>query len=171
MKVKQLPTQVITRTALLLALTLAIQAFRLQPVMTGPLVNFMLILSTLLVGKAGGIFIGSVTPWIALATGILPTPLAPAVPFIMLGNALLCLVTGMAIKGSTYLRVTTIVIGSILKFFVIAGAATYVLSLPATLTQVLTFPQLTNAIIGGLLAISTWQAIYKVMTAEQSYFR
>ncbi len=64
--------KLLTRTALLMALTIALQGIRMPPVFTGPLVNFMLILSTAMVGIRGGTFIGFFTPLIALTLGIIP---------------------------------------------------------------------------------------------------
>lgn len=66
--------RLLARVALLLGITLAIQGLRLPTPVTGPLVNLMLILSTALVGAAGGVVIGLLTPWAALFLGILPRP-------------------------------------------------------------------------------------------------
>ncbi|EEG77280.1 hypothetical protein [Dethiobacter alkaliphilus] len=164
MKNSKLTTQILTRTAMLLALTLAFQALGLPTVITGPMVNFMLVLSVILVGTGGGVFIGTITPWIALLVGILPAPLAPAVPFIMAGNAILCLTVGV-LSQSTAMRVLGVILGSLLKFAVIGGAASYVLTLPAPMAQMLTFPQLTNALLGGLLAVSMASAIQWAVSA------
>lgn len=154
----------LTRLALLLALTLAIQAFRLPAVVTGPLVNFMLILTTILVGTMGGVFVGLITPWIALLAGILAAPLAPAVPFIMAGNAVYCLISGLLMKTKTGLWLAVIP-ASMVKFFVIGGAAAYLLELPAPLTQVLLFPQLINALIGGAAAAAVGFYLVKILKA------
>ena len=77
----------LARTAILLALTLAFQMIGLPQPVTGPAVNAMLLISGTYVGALGGIIIGLLTPLIAFARGILPPPLAPMIPFIMLGNA------------------------------------------------------------------------------------
>ncbi|HHX77422.1 MAG TPA: ECF transporter S component [Firmicutes bacterium] len=165
---KKMTVNFMTRTALLLALTMVVQSLRLQPTITGPLVNFMLIFSTLLVGTAGGVFIGSITPWIALTVGILNPVLAPAVPFIMLGNAVFCLLAGLAANKNSYLQFIAIIGGAVLKFGVIAGAAAFILKLPEPVTQVLMFPQLTNALIGGLVAAKSVQVL-KERTRLQSF--
>jgi hypothetical protein len=143
----------LTRTALLLALTLTVQSLRLPTFITGPLVNMMLILTTIIVGTAGGVFVGLFTPWIALLVGILPAPLAPAVPFIMLGNASYCFLFGR-LGGSGWRKVIAVIIASLFKFFVIGGSVQYLLKLPAPMSQALLFPQLITALIGGCLAIS-----------------
>lgn len=145
--------QQLTRLALLLALTLAVQLLRLPAPVTGPLVNLMLILSTALAGPAGGAGIGLLTPWAALLLGIIPPILAPAIPFIMAGNALYCLSYGALegkIKGGSAVGV---LLGAALKFVVIAGAARWLLVLPPAASGALLLPQLFNAIIGGGAAL------------------
>ena len=142
----------ITRTAILLALTLAVQWLRLPTMFTGPLVNFMLIISTSLLGNWGGALIGLFTPWIALLVGIIPAPLAPAIPFIMLGNTVYCLIFGIGFRYMRWGGWAGLVVGALLKFSIIAGAARYLLALPSPVTEVLLFPQLVNAIIGGIPA-------------------
>lgn len=143
----------LTRIALLLALTLAVQLLRLPAPVTGPLVNLMLILSTALAGTAGGAGVGLLTPWTALLLGIIPPILAPAIPFIMAGNAIYCLSYGALegkIKGGSILGVA---LGAVLKFAVIAGAARYLLTLPPAVSGALLLPQLINAAVGGGAAL------------------
>jgi len=145
----------LTRTALFLALTLALQGFRFPPFLTGPSVNFLLALATIWVGMASGVIIGLLTPWTALLMGILPAPLTPAIPFIMVGNALFTFFIGflyryIPTRNGLIIGVT---IGSAAKFGIIAGAASYILNLPPPITGALLFPQFYNALLGGLLAV------------------
>lgn len=158
----------LARTAMLLALTLAIQGFGFPPAITGPLVNFMLILSTILAGTAGGVVIGSVTPWIALIVGILPVPLAPAVPFIMLGNAAYCLLFGLLYRAGALRRWLGVIAASLAKFIIIAGAVQLLLALPAPLVQVLMFPQLINALAGGIAALGAGIYLQRIAVAAGS---
>jgi len=72
----------VTQTAMFFALTLLVQAFGFPQMLTGPLVNAFLLLSTIFSGILSGIIIGLFTPWVALLRGILPAPLGPMVPFI-----------------------------------------------------------------------------------------
>lgn len=153
MKVRPISSaKMLTRIALLLALTLVIQTLRLPPPLTGPLVNMALILATALTGTAGGVGIGLITPWAALLLGIIPSLLAPAVPFIMAGNALYCFFFGLFKDKGRFYPVFGLAAGSLLKFMVIAGAARHLLSLPAPVAEVLLLPQLFNALIGGAIA-------------------
>ncbi len=160
--------RLLARVALLLAITLVIQALRLPTPVTGPLVNLMLILSTALVGAAGGVVIGLLTPWAALLLGILPPALAPAVPFIMAGNALYCFLFGLfnqRFKGGDLVGVGA---GSILKFALIAVPAGYLLQLPPPLVEILLAPQLINALIGGVAAILLVRPLRQALSNRKS---
>ncbi|HHW73729.1 MAG TPA: ECF transporter S component [Firmicutes bacterium] len=151
---ERISVQQLTRLALLLALTLSVQSLRLPTPVTGPLVNLMLILSTAVIGTAGGVSIGLFTPWAALLLGIIPPPLAPAIPFIMLGNGLYCFSYGSLAgkaKGGPWIGIA---LGSALKFVVIAGAARHFLTLPPPAAGALLLPQLINALLGGIAALA-----------------
>jgi len=76
----------ITRTAILLALTVIFQSFRAPQLITGTLVNGMLLISAGYVGMWSGVIIGLFTPVLAFLFGIMKFP--PMIPFIMIGNAL-----------------------------------------------------------------------------------
>lgn len=147
------PINQMTRIALLLALTLAAQSMRLPPPLTGPLVNFMLILSTALAGTAAGAAIGMVTPGAALLLGIIPPLLAPAIPFIMVGNFFYCLLFGLLHNNGKTGAVIGLALGALLKFAVIAGAARFLLRIPFPISEALAVPQLFNALLGGAAAL------------------
>ncbi|MGI6307677.1 MAG: ECF transporter S component [Dethiobacteria bacterium] len=144
----------LTRTALFLALTLALQGLRLPTIFTGPAVNFFLALATLWVGMGSGVIIGLLTPWAALLLGILPAPLAPAIPFIMIGNAVYTFLIGLLYRflPSKAGQFAGVAAGAVVKFLIIAGAATYILTLPSPITGALLLPQFYNALLGGVLA-------------------
>jgi len=144
------PVRYLARTALLLALTLAFQSLRLGQAFTGPLVNAALFTATAVVGIAGGVFIGAVTPWVALAVGILKPVLTPAVPFIMLGNASLVATTGLLWRRNRYLAVAA---ASLVKFAVLGGSVRYLLHLNPKVAAALGLPQLFTALAGGAIAI------------------
>jgi hypothetical protein len=144
------PIRYLARTALLLALTLVFQSLRLGQAFTGPLVNAVLFTATAVVGIAGGVFIGAVTPWVALAVGILKPVLAPAVPSIMLGNASLVVTTGLLWRRNCYLAVAA---ASLVKFAVLGGSVRYLLHLNPKVAAALGLPQLFTALAGGAIAI------------------
>ncbi len=140
----------ITRTAILLALTLTFQMFRLPQPFTGPAVNTMLFLSSAIVGIIGGVLIGALTPWIAFLNGILPPVLAPAIPFIMLGNAVLVIFFGTLRKINIYLATVT---AAVVKFLVLTTAVRFLINVPPKVSVMLQLPQLYTAITGGIIAL------------------
>ncbi len=140
-------TRMLTTTALLLALALAVQQFKIQW-LTGPGVNAILVLATGYLGALSGIIIGIFTPLVALIMGIMP--FAPAIPFIMLGNALLCIGYTWGKKINPLVGVVT---GAILKFILLSLAVRYIIAAPPPVAAALSFPQLVTALTGGLIAI------------------
>ncbi len=143
--------QFITRTAILLALTMIFQSFRAPQLVTGTLVNGMLLISAGYVGMWSGVIIGLFTPVLAFLFGIMKFP--PMIPFIMVGNALYVLVfSGMRNKP------VGMVLGSVVKFLWLSASVYYMLPLfgvkaPAVLVEMFTFPQLATAVMGGVLAL------------------
>ncbi len=153
----------LTRTAVLLALTVAAQSLRFGQAVTGPLVNAMLFISAFATGTLGGVIVGAVTPWIALAFGILKAPLAPAVPFIMLGNAALVLVfAGGNRLNRTWGRYLGVIAAAVIKFGILAGAIRFVLELNPTVAAALGVPQLFTALGGGVIALVIIAALERV---------
>lgn len=140
----------ITRTAILMALTLVIQMMGMPQYATGPLVNTMLYIASVFVGILGGVAIGLITPVIAFWRGILPAPLGPMIPFIALGNVVLVVVYGLVEKRNKYVAV---VAASIIKYLVLAGAVRFVVAVPPKIAQMMQLPQLITALAGGAIAI------------------
>lgn len=149
---------VLVKSAMLLALTLVFQiGFNMfaQPIV-GPLVNMMLIASSLLVGVVPAIIIGCLTPVIAFGLGIMP--LFPVVPFIMIGNSLMILLfhySRLKLVKKDYIAV---LIGAVGKFGFLAFSVRYLLvhfvpKVPPKLVVALSLPQLYTAIVGGLVAL------------------
>lgn len=152
--------QLITRTAVLMAITLTIQALGLPPQFSGPAFNAMLLLSTVFVGPAAGILIGILAPWVALTREILSPVLAPAVPFFIVGNvayvwafAHLCPLAG---------RYLALFAGAVAKFFVLAVAANFLLRIPNPLAASLGVPELFAALMGGAVALVIAQLLTAV---------
>lgn len=159
-------TKKLVRTALLLSLALVFQiGFRqfAQP-LVGPLINMTLILATLMVGPISAIFIGIMTPMIAFMVGILG--LAPIIPIIAIGNALL--VIGFYfisnIMKNKWGNWVGICIAALIKFGFLAMAVRVILPLfipkvpPAVITT-FSSPQLITALIGGILALIIYPMI------------
>jgi len=161
----------ITRTALLIAITVVLQAVTIQlgqPIITGSIVNLMLIISVMICGLPTGLTVGLFTP-------ILPTllgfgPLWPIVPFIAVGNMALVaawhFIGNMKISSfNNYVSyVLAMVTGALSKFLilyfgVVQIAIPYILGLttgsPAytALSFMFSYQQLITASVGGICAI------------------
>lgn len=157
----------ITRTGILLAVALVVQMGGFPQPITGPLINTVLYLSVLLVGSWSGIIIGICTPVIAFMRGILLPPLAPMIPFIVIGNGFLVLVFTLLMKKN---KILGIAIASAVKYLILSMAVGYLVNVPVKVAQMMGLPQLFTALIGGgvaLLAYQTLQAISPQLRKEE----
>ncbi|OPJ59345.1 ECF transporter S component [Clostridium oryzae] len=156
----------LARTALLLALAIIIQFLgrnlpAINQFMVGPLINAILLITTFVCGTIWGISIGILTPILAWAVGQLPSPMAPFIPFIIIGNIIFVLAFGL-LKSKSYGKYLGILIGSILKFAFLSLSARklvalFKLAIPSKVANKLIImmgiPQLITALIGGILAL------------------
>ncbi len=145
----------LTRTAILLAITLAFQMLGFPQMITGPAVNAMLLISGAYVGIIGAVIIGMLTPLIAFVRGILAPPLAPMIPFIMVGNAVLIIayVISRAKLGKGYAgSAVGLIIGAIIKFLILSSAVRFIVSVPPPVAKAMQIPQLYTALLGGVIA-------------------
>lgn len=152
-------TQIITRSAFILALAMAVQMVKLPQPVTGPVVNALLFIAASVVGPLGAVLIGLCTPVLAFAFGIMP--FAPAVFIIMLGNASLVLTYWRLAKR----RVIAFGVAAIVKFFVMWALVMYIvpvifgIKVPAKIIGALTTPQLFTALGGAALAYVILEAL------------
>lgn len=154
-------TKTITRTALMLALTIVFQVLgRYIPLgsnsnfIVGPLVNACLLITAGLVGLFGASFIAIAAPFGALLTGA-AVPL-PFTPFISLGNLVLVVLFYLIKKKSFTIGV---IAGSVVKFATLYAAIvvfTNMVKIPPAKVAALLFtfgwPQLVTALVGGIIA-------------------
>ncbi|MCX6789799.1 MAG: iron hydrogenase [Candidatus Gribaldobacteria bacterium] len=149
---------------------------------TGTIVNAVLFLATATLGWTPAIAIGALPSLVAAMAGTLPSPLIPMIPFIITGNIILV----MTLKGTEFLsprkelgsfRASSFFLGaisaSILKFlFLYATSATlfqFILpqKLAPQIAAMMSWPQLTTALLGGLLAF-IFLRIYKNKNADRN---
>lgn len=146
----------LTRTAMILALTLLFQMLRMfipmppsiSAYITGSLINFCLILAVYVIDIKGGIIISIVAPIVATLQGFnaIPTMIIP----IALGNIVYVVFAHYALKNKLWL----IIIATIIKWAIISvGMWFFVLSAkPAIMVPfVAQLPQLVSGIIAGVL--------------------
>jgi len=155
----------ITRTALLIALTVALQAVTLQmgnQIITGSVVNLMLIIAVMSCGLTTGLTVSVFTPIIPTLIGFGPVP--PVIPFIAAGNVVL--VTAWYFIGNRNIinkyvaYCIALVAGAVAKFLVlyvgiVRIAVPYILGLPEgnIMSVLFSYPQLITASIGGACAV------------------
>ncbi|ADL07046.1 ECF transporter S component [Thermosediminibacter oceani] len=145
-------TKFLTRTALLLAVTLMLQYLKMPQLITGSLVNAMLLIAAGTVGVFSGITIGLLTPLIALLVGILKFP--PMVPFIMAGNALY-----VWLYSSQKNAVIGVLLAAVAKYAWLSISVIYILKwfgvrVPPPVVQAFTLPQLFTALLGGAIGVT-----------------
>ncbi|NLG29333.1 MAG: hypothetical protein GX557_15595 [Chloroflexi bacterium] len=150
---------------------LAVLSFGWPQAITGVLINALLLLTALYVGLPQALILGLITPLGGTLRGVLPLPMAVMIPFIALGNATFVSVYS-GLRGRNGLL--ALAAGALAKFALLAGVVTLLQAAPLTLTAgntssalvippafagMMTWPQLANALAGGLLAegVRWWQ--------------
>jgi len=157
----------ITRTAVFIALLIVAQlatASLGNTLITGSLVNLILIVAVMTSGLACGSTAAVISPVLARLIGIGPSWIL--IPFIMVGNFILVLIWHLIGNRKTAPRIVSyiiaLIIGAVAKFLflyigIVKIAVPFILKLPAKKAAVISasfsFPQLITASIGGVLAI------------------
>jgi hypothetical protein len=167
----------ITRTAILLALTVLFQSLRvLMPFLPanisqyviGSLVNLCLIVAAIIVGIKGGLIIAVAAPIIAFLQGFTPSPVL-VLP-IALGNIVLVAAAAILYEKNSVLALAA---GAVLKFLTLYISVVHI-ALPffmpgapeqmrALLSVQFSWPQLVTAAIGGILASGVLAALKNVI--------
>lgn len=163
----------LTRTGLLLALTLVFQSLRflipLPPWMStfliGSLVNAALLVALQALGMRSALLIACVTPVVAWLQQLLPLPV-----FILpvaVGNSLyIWLFCRLRRAGPEWLAVGSAALGKAAFFFLAFRGLLSVLELPPALSTAILFvmgwPQLVTGLVGGFIAIYAWRRLEKI---------
>ncbi|MEF9852736.1 MAG: hypothetical protein RR787_02005 [Hydrogenoanaerobacterium sp.] len=185
----------VTRTGVLLALVLVAQfvgklipagAVILGPVntsqiITGSLVNMMLVIAAGIVGVGSGITIGVLSSLLATLLGI--GPIFPQItPLIAAGNAILVLIIYFVFKAANGLhggaqigvKIGGVLVAAIVKcgflWFTVPKMLTLIPGVKPQQAKMLTimfsWPQAVTAVIGGLLALAVLPAIKKALKSD-----
>jgi hypothetical protein len=163
----------LTRTGLLLALTLVFQSLRflipLPPWMStfviGSLVNAALLVALQALGMRSALLIACVTPVVAWLQQLLPLPV-----FILpvaVGNSLyIWLFSRLRRAGPAWLAVGSAALGKAAFFFLAFRGLLSMLELPPALSTAILFvmgwPQLVTGLVGGFIAIYAWRRLEKI---------
>ena len=138
----------------LLGLAVFLPFFHLQMV-TGPLVNAILFIATVVLGWRKAVSIAFIPSIIAFAVGLLPTVLGPMIPFIMVSNVVLVMIFHALWRRNYWLGVG---VASVAKFVFLFGSGQVIFSLilkkdfAGPIASILSWPQLYTALLGGVIA-------------------
>lgn len=168
-------TKYLVRSGLFLALAISFQligrAFpQISQYFVGSGVNAILLMSTFTCGTWWGIAISAFTPITALFVGQLAQPLAPFIPFIILGNIIFVLMFGIFKEYRNWGMYVGLILGAFLKFLFLFYSASklvhvFRINLPAKVLKILAtamgIPQLITAIIGGIAATFIIKTYFK----------
>ena len=158
----------ITQTAVMLALLIVLQfvTASLGQLVTGSIVNLILLTSLFLIGFGSGLTIGLISPFLAFFLGI--PGILPVVPFIAVGNAILVTVAWLVRKPmlasgtkNKAVSVAGLIAASAAKFlFLWIGLTKIALPLlgltsgqMSKVTVMFAWPQMVTALIGSALAL------------------
>ena len=153
-------TKAITRTAILIALLVALQAAT-RPLgnqfVTGSCVNLVLAVAAMLCGVWSGVIVAVVSPFFAYLFGIAPQIwLAPA---IACGNAVYVVFIALlgkkldGLKGGAIGVAAAAVCKFVVLYLVVVRLMIPLGNLPAPVAVQFSWPQLVTALIGGCLAL------------------
>lgn len=129
--------------------------------LTGPIVNAIFILVLFLVGIRAALVVALIPSLMALAGGLLPAILAPAVPFIMIGNVIYILAIDWIYNNSKSIDKGYwwgVIAGSVFKFVFLFFSVNLIINLltkkelAAKVAQMMSWSQLMTALAGGIIA-------------------
>lgn len=144
-----------------------IPSFVHQQFLTGPIINALLILSFLYLGKSQAFFLALIPSTVALSRGLLPLPLAPMVPFIMISNCIYILVFAKFQTKSQTKNFLAIFLAATIKtlflFFISKLLMENILAAPlaSKIATMMSWPQMWTAILGGIMALLISSALKK----------
>jgi len=131
--------------------------------LTGPIINAILILVLFLVGVRSALVVALIPSLMALSGGLLPAVLAPVVPFIMISNAIFVLSIDRIYDWSKNMNRgywLGVIAGASLKFIFLYFSVSLISrllikqELAVKVAQMMSWPQLATAILGGVIAFA-----------------
>ncbi len=134
-----------------------------QPI-TGSLVNMALVLAVFLLGPFTAVLLAVMPSFFALASGLLPLPLLPMLPFIITGNVILICVYHYLGRKNFFL---VAIVAALCKFsFLYVSAGLLISFLPEgkqmmPLVSMMSWTQLLTALSGGMLAYAVLSFVKK----------
>jgi len=137
--------------------------FLKNQMITGTLVNCILFMSVILMGRNTALGLCVFPSIISLATGLLPMAMAPVIPFIIISNMVLVL-TFNFLRKNQYLAV---ILSALFKFAFLFLTSSFIISTlkMQKVAVMFSYPQFFTALAGGVLAI----LILKIINNNKRY--
>ena len=128
----------ITLNGIMLAVIIALQAVNLPNILTGIIVNSILVFVSLFSGLKSAVVLCLLSPFCGFITGHVPMVMYPVLPMIALGNSLLVFVLSKLVKKNIFLQ---LLIPAFIKAVVIGigGLILLHIFLPGELTKFIWF--------------------------------
>ena len=158
---EKINTQSLTQFIGLAGIALFLPFFIHLQWISGPIVNAILILILFLVGIRSALVVALVPSLMALAGGLLPAILAPAIPFIMISNAIFILSIDWIYDWSKNMKQgywLGVLVGASLKFVFLFLSFSFLTrflikqELAVKITQLMSWSQFATAVMGGMIA-------------------
>lgn len=171
----------IVETSIFLALIVILQMVTkpLGPLVTGSIVNFVLIAAATLVGMSSGIVIAVLSPILAFLLGVVPLPVV-IIPVVIVGNIAIVEVFSLIIgkrdlspQLNRLVRwIAAILLGAGIKFLALYAGCVWVVMPLVTIAQgtalkvpsaIISVSQIFTAVIGGVVAMLVVPPVRKAM--------
>ncbi len=172
----------VTRTAVLIALLIVMQAATApigSTLVTGSIVNLLLIISVMTCGFYSGLTVAALSPVFAKFFGI--GPLWSIIPFIILGNVTLISIWHLIGKRARPSRIAAYIIAlavaaaakfAVLYLGIVQLAVPVLLELPekqaAVISSMFSVPQLITAAVGGAAAVIILPLLDRALSKRES---
>jgi len=124
-------------------------------IITGTVVNASLLISVVLFGFGGAIYLCFIPSVVSLFVGLLPWIMAPMGPFIIMGNILFIWAFDSLRKKNFFLGAVP---GALLKFSFLFFTSNYLIhffikqAVASKIAAMMSWPQLITALLGGVVA-------------------
>lgn len=167
-------TKSIVTAAMLLAIAIVMQIIgrnipQINQFLVGPVVNAVLLLTTIYCGAKWGVLTGILTPLMAYLVGQLLPPMAPFIPFIMIGNIIYVIVFAL-LRKHTYGDYIGVFLGSLVKYLFLFFSANKIIhwinlgiapKVAEKLAIMMGVPQFITGIVGGAIALAIYVMLSK----------
>ncbi|WP_066499386.1 ECF transporter S component [Abyssisolibacter fermentans] len=149
---------------------------QINPLLIGPLICTVILLTTYSCGLLFGILISILIPVTAIPLGALASPLIPFAPFIVIGNILFAVGFAITMKKGTIGLCTGIILATLVKVLFLSFSATkliYMLKLDISVQSAkmigmaFTAPQILISLIGGAVAVIAIEILQKRKIIKQ----